>query len=448
MTSVLVPSIGGHSNEASASVPAARRSVTIIGQGYVGLPLAMEAVGQDHTVCGYEIDAGKVAGLSAGRSHVEDIADATLARALARGRYRVTANADNAFSAFDVAVITVPTPLKDGLPDLSFVEEAARTLAPYLRPGRTLRQTVILESTTYPGTTEEVLVPLLEAGSGLTAGVDFHVGFSPERIDPGNKIWTLRSTTKVVSGLTPACLARVEEFYRSVVDDVHPVADVKSAEMAKIIENTFRHVNIALVNELAILAHELGIDIWEALGAAASKPFGYMKFTPGPGVGGHCLPIDPLYLSHRVEKALGKTFRFVELAHDINEHQPDYVVQRITAGLNRHRKAVNGSRILLVGLAYKANTADTRETPSSRVVELLGQLGAKVEIVDPHVAVAEHLGAPVYPRPDADLIAEYDAVVILTDHQAIDYAALAADARYVLDTRHVIDSPFANVEFI
>lgn len=423
--------------------------VTVVGQGYVGLPLAVEAARAGHLVIGYEVDKTKVDALNEGRSYIEDITDVALQSIKQTWSYRATADAREAFDWFDIAVITVPTPLKDGAPDLSYVESAARAIAPHLRTDQVGggKQVVVLESTTHPGTTEEVLIPILEAASGLTAGVDFHVGFSPERIDPGNRQWNFRNTTKVVSGLTPACLERVEDFYRSIVDDVFAVNDVKSAEMAKIIENTFRHVNIALVNELAILAKELGVDIWEALDAAASKPFGFMKFTPGPGVGGHCLPIDPIYLSHRVEKTLGKTFRFVDLAHDINEHQPDYVVQRLTAGLNRDRKAVNGSRVLVLGLAYKPNTADMRETPTTRVVELLGQLGAKVEIVDPHVTVTEHVGVPVYDALPGGLDL-YDAVVILTDHAATNYLAVLAEAQYVLDTRRVLNSGFANVEFI
>src|SRR4051812_36714129 len=355
------------------------RRVVVVGQGYVGLPLAMRAVEVGHDVVGFDVDRERVKRLQAGESHVEDVPSDVLNAALATGRYRLSADA-RACAGFDIAIITVPTPLKDGSPDVSYIEGAADSLARFLRPGAT----VVLESTTYPGTTEELVAPLLEAGSGLTVGQDFHLGYSPERIDPGNAEWNVVNTPKVVSGIDEPSLAAVQAFYESVVDRTVSVSGLKEAELTKLLENTFRHVNVALVNELAMFAGDLGIDVWESIDAASTKPFGYMRFTPGPGVGGHCLPIDPSYLSWRVRRRLGLSFRFVELANDVNDHMPDYVVRRLTVGLNRRRKSVNGSRVLLLGLAYKRNTSDSRESPSLVVAERLVSLGAKVRAVDSH----------------------------------------------------------------
>ena len=289
------------------------------------------------------------------------------------GRYLPTAELADC-SGFDLAVITVPTPLREGVPDLSYIENAARELAPFVRPG----STVVLESTTYPGTTEEFLAPILAEGSGLDPGNDFCLGYSPERIDPGNRIWGLKNTPKVVSGIDAASLASVQAFYAALVDSVVPVSSPKVAEMVKLLENTFRHVNIALVNELAMFASDLDVDVWEAIAAASTKPFGFMMFTPGPGVGGHCLPVDPSYLSWKVKRALGASFRFVELANDVNDHMPDYVARRVTALLNCDRKAVNGSRILVLGLTYKPNSGDARESPGPVICDRLAALGAEV----------------------------------------------------------------------
>jgi len=410
--------------------------VIVVGQGYVGLPLAMRAVDVGHDVTGFDVDPARVNRLNCGESYVEDVSQETLRRALGSERYRASSDPDSC-ADFDVAVITVPTPLRDGNPDLSFIESAARTLAPYLRRGAT----VVLESTTYPGTTEELLAPLLEEGSGLVAGDDFHLGYSPERIDPGNNTWTFERTPKVVSGVDGVSLAAVREFYDDLVSETVPVNGTREAELTKLLENTFRHVNIALVNEMAMFAGKLGIDIWAAIDAAATKPFGFMKFTPGPGVGGHCLPIDPSYLSWRVRQTLGHSFRFVELANDINDHMPDYVVRRLTLGLNALRKSVNGSRILLLGLAYKRNTGDARESPSRAVAAQLLALGAEVRAADPHVVEA-HVDPQVV-RVDATIeeAAAADAVVLLTDHDDFDFDALASSARYVLDTRHRMTGP-------
>jgi UDP-N-acetyl-D-mannosaminuronic acid dehydrogenase/UDP-N-acetyl-D-glucosamine dehydrogenase len=382
-------------------------------------------------VVGVEPDPSRAERLRGGRSYVEDVPDEELASALATGRY-LPASDYESVADFDVVVITVPTPLRDGNPDLSYIEDASRSLAPYLRPGAT----VILESTTYPGTTDELVAPLLEEGSGLKAGPDFHLGYSPERIDPGNEVWTFVTTPKVVSGVDEASLARIQGFYDSVVDQTVPVSSPKEAELSKLVENTFRHVNIALVNELAMFANDLGIDVWEAIDAASTKPFGFMRFTPGPGVGGHCLPIDPSYLSWQVKQALGQSFRFVELANDVNDHMPDYVVRRVTASLNAVRKPVNGSRLLLLGLAYKKNTGDARESPAPRVASLLAGMGADVRVADPHVESPPPAGTTVT-EVTVEEVRAADLVVVLTDHEAFPYDLVERHAAKVLDCRRV-----------
>jgi UDP-N-acetyl-D-glucosamine dehydrogenase len=406
--------------------------VVVAGQGYVGLPLAIRAAEVGHRVVGFDVDPQRVGQLTAGTSYVEDVTSSRLRAALASARYRATTD-PTLLPAYDVAVITVPTPLRDGVPDLTCIESSSRTLGERLLPGAT----VVLESTTYPGTTEDIVRPILEKASGLTAGRSFHLGYSPERIDPGNPAWTFARTPKVVSGIDEASLHRVQSFYDSLVESTFPVSTTRVAEMAKLIENTFRHVNIALVNEMAMLARPLGVSIWEAIDAAASKPFGYMRFTPGPGVGGHCLPIDPSFLSWKVERAAGVPFRFVDLANEVNAHMPDYVVRRLTEALNTRRMAVSGARILLLGLAYKAGTADARESPSERVAELLLNLGAEVRGADPHVT-DDHRTDPRMIRVEAttEEVAASDAVVLLTDHTEFDYQAVHAHAPYVLDCRN------------
>ncbi len=416
--------------------------LVIVGQGYVGLPVAMRAVEEGFDVVGYDADESRVKRLAAGESYVEDVPDEVLRAALASGRYRASADAA-ACRGFDVAVITVPTPLREGVPDLRYIEQAAASLAAHLTRGAT----VILESTTYPGTTEELVVPLLEDGSGLSAGRDFHVGYSPERIDPGNREWTFATTPKVVSGIDAASLEAVRGFYDRLVVRTVPVKGTREAELTKLLENTFRHVNVALVNELAMFARDLDVDIWDAIAAADTKPFGFLRFTPGPGVGGHCLPIDPSYLSWRVRRRLGQSFRFVELANDVNDHMPDYVVSRLAAALNARRKPVNGSRILLLGLAYKRNTGDAREAPALVVAERLLALGADVRAADPHVTDGHVRSRATRVDADAAEVAAADAVVLLTDHDAFDYAAIAANAAYLLDTRHRLE-PGPAVEYL
>jgi len=419
------------------------RRVAVVGQGYVGLPLAVRAVEAGHTVVGYDVDAGRIARLRSGDSYVEDVDERRLAKALESGAYHPTTDPGE-LAAFDVAVVTVPTPLLDDVPDLTCIEEAALTLAGHLRPGAL----VVLESTTYPGTTEDVFGALLEKESGLHPGTDFHLGYSPERIDPGNQRWTLETTPKIVSGVDAASLERVAEFYGTVVERTVPVRDPKTAELAKLLENTYRHVNIALVNEMAVIARELGVDAWEAIDAASSKPFGFMPFTPGPGVGGHCLPVDPRYLSWRVERQLGRRFRFVDLANDVNSQMPHYVVQRLVEALNQLQRPANGSRVLLLGLAYKRNSGDARESPALRVAELLLRTGAQVHAVDPHVRETAPLDARV--RRVAlteEEVAAADAVVLLTDHDDFDYDVVLRGARHVLDCRRRL-RPAANVEIL
>ncbi|MCB0978872.1 MAG: nucleotide sugar dehydrogenase [Acidimicrobiales bacterium] len=413
--------------------------VVVVGQGYVGLPVAVRAAEVGFDVVGLDLDEGRIKRLAAGESFVEDISDERLAGVLAGG---YTPSSDPADAAgFDVAVISVPTPLTDGIPDLSYIESAAMSLAEHIGPGAT----VILESTTYPGTTEELVQPLLEA-RGLRVGEDVFLGYSPERIDPGNPTFSLENTPKIVSGVTPACLERVQGFFDRLVERTVPVSSPKEAELAKLLENTFRHVNIALVNELAMFAHDLGVDAWEAIDAASTKPFGYMKFTPGPGVGGHCLPIDPSYLSWRVRRSLGHTFRFVELANDVNEHMPDYVVTRVAAALNQRKRAVNGSRILLLGLAYKKNTGDPREAPSKGIVRRLGALGAEVRAVDPHIDLVHAPEGAAMVDLTAEELRAADLVVLVVDHDAFDLDLVTGEAVAVLDCRNVLTGD--NVEVL
>jgi UDP-N-acetyl-D-glucosamine dehydrogenase len=365
--------------------------VAVLGQGYVGLVVAMRASEAGFDVVGLEIDGDRVAELRAGRSYVEDVPDEVLQAALDRGY--VPTDDPARLAGFDVAVISVPTPLHERLPDLSYVETAGRLVGTHLPPGAL----VILESTTYPGTTEELLRPLLEEVSGLRAGDDFLLGYSPERIDPGNPAFGLHNTPKVVAGIDQASGDAVETFFGAFVAETVRVPGCGEAELTKVLENTFRHVNIALVNEIAMFAHDLRIDVNAVIAAAATKPFGFMPFRPGPGVGGHCLPIDPTYLSWRVRTSLGENFRFIELANDINDHMPNYVVRRIAATLNEDRKSVNGSLIVILGAAYKPNVGDTRETPATAVVEqLLGLLdrlvdaGKSVIVIEHHQAVMAH----------------------------------------------------------
>lgn len=414
------------------------RRVAIIGQGYVGLPVAMRAVEVGHDVVGFDVDSRKIEGLAAGSSHVDDITDDDIANALATNRYEPSLNPES-LKDFDIAVITVPTPLRDGVPDLSFIRSAGELCAPHLQAGAT----VVLESTTYPGTTDTFLATILEEGSGLLAGADFHLGFSPERIDPGNTTWGFRETPKVVSGIDAASLEVVQTFYDELVDQTVATVGTREAEMTKLLENTFRHVNIALVNELAINSKALGIDFWDVIGAAKTKPFGFMPFYPGPGVGGHCLPIDPTYLSWQFERELGTVSRFVKTADDINRGMPKYVVSRIQAGLNDRRKSVNGANIVVLGISYKADSRDARETPATAVIEGLCDLGANVQAHDPVVTDYALDERANWVDLDAGTVSSADCIVLLAAHTAVDYGLLD-QADYVFDTRRQLHGP--NVE--
>jgi len=407
--------------------------LVVVGQGYVGLPLSMRAVDQGMDVLGVDLDDRKITGLRDGKSHIDDVSDADIAAAIATGRYRATTDFGD-IDGFDVAVVTVPTPLKFGAPDLEYVETALAMLAPHVEAG----STVILESTTWPGTTEEIVVPLLEEVTGLKAGIDFHVGYSPERIDPGNATWDFVSTPKVVAGITPESLVAVQSFFDRLVERTVPVSTTGAAELTKLLENTYRHVNIALVNELTIHAHALNIDIWEVIGAASTKPFGFTPFWPGPGVGGHCLPIDPSYLSWKVQQAMGSHSRFVDTANDINNEMPKYVVQRLQAALNERQKAVNGSRILVVGLSYKADSNDARETPATAVITGLSELGADVVVHDTWTGPNQiDALAPRVTLDEADL-GDLDAAVVVTNHSDTDFERILAEASFVFDTRNCV----------
>ncbi|MDT9691298.1 nucleotide sugar dehydrogenase [Streptomyces sp. P9(2023)] len=405
----------------------APRRVTVIGLGYVGLPLAVAAAEAGFLVTGLDTDELRIKQLTAGDSYVEDITPERLLGALDSG---LTVSHDYADATdFDVCVIAVPTPLRDGAPDLSYIESAASSVTPHLRPGAT----VVLESTSYPGTTEDVLRPILEHGSGLRAGRDFHLGYSPERIDPGNTQWRLENTPKVVSGVDEDSLGAIDSFYRRIVTRTVPVSSPRTAELTKLLENTFRQVNIALVNELAMCARPLDVDIWEAVGAAATKPFGFMPFLPGPGVGGHCLPVDPTYLAWQVRRELSHDVRFISLANEINAHMPLHVVRRVAAGLGRE---LTGAHVLLLGLAYKKNTGDVRQSPAVEVARLLHEAGAHVRAVEPYAPPA-HLPAHVLrvELTEEELRAA-DAVVVTTDHDGFDYVLVERHARYVFDTRN------------
>ena len=412
--------------------------LVVIGLGYVGMPLAREAVRSGLSVVGYDHSRAVADGLNSGRSHVDDVSDADIAAMLARGFRAVSDEAE--LPAPETAVICVPTPLSaEGAPDLTAVRGAAETVARLLHPG----MLVVLESTTYPGTTDEIVRPILEQHSGLVVGEGegrFYLAFSPERIDPGNKTYSIRNTPKVVGGHTPACASAAAGFYGKLCDQVVQAKSTREAEMAKLLENTYRHVNIALVNEMAVFCHELGVDLWDAIRCAATKPFGFQAFYPGPGVGGHCIPIDPNYLSYKV-RTLGYPFRFVELAQEINNRMPSYVADRAMELLNSRRKALNGSRVLLLGVTYKKDIADQRETPVTGVARRLRARGADLCYHDPYVADWQVDGSPVR-RADSlqGELAAADLTILLQEHSAYDLESIARESRLLLDTRgHVTD---------
>lgn len=404
----------------------------IVGMGYVGLPLAREASAAGLSVIGFDVNQEVVDGLNQGRSHVDDLVDSDVVEMLARGFF-ATMDARELGRARTI-VVCVPTPLSsDGLPDLGPIRAAAASVAEYLQPS-TL---VILESTTYPGTTDEEIRPILEAG-GLVAGTDFALVFSPERIDPGNQNFGPKNTPKVIGGLTPACADAAEAFYSRFIDTVVRTKGTREAETAKLLENTYRHINIALVNEMARFCHDLHIDLWDVIDAAGTKPFGFQAFRPGPGVGGHCIPIDPNYLSHRVRARLGYPFRFVELAQEINAGMPSYVARRIQDQLNVDGKPLRGSVVLLLGVTYKPDIGDTRESPAVPLAKTLIQQGAELRFHDPLVKQFAVSGYEVARVDDVyESLAEADIGVLLQDHRGYDVEAMAAVSRRFFDTRGV-----------
>jgi nucleotide sugar dehydrogenase len=417
---------------------ASMRTVVIIGQGYVGLPLAIETAGAGHPTMGLDLDPEVVARLSSGISHVDDISDDELREALGRG-YRASAETAVLAEA-DVIVICVPTPLSaDGSPDMTAVQHAVDDVARLAKPG----VLVILESTTYPGTTDNLVRPVLEA-SGRQVDRDFFLAFSPERIDPGNQQYTIRNTPKIVGGVTAESTRLASQFYQGFVDTVVSVKGAKEAESAKLLENTYRHVNIALVNEMVRFCRELDIDLWEVISAASTKPFGFQPFYPGPGVGGHCIPIDPNYLSYEVKRQLGRPFRFVELAQEINESMPRYVVDRLQDALNDAGKPVRGSHVLILGVTYKPNIADQRESPAKPISTLLARKGAILTFHDPRVD-AWSLDGHVIPRADdlENAISQTDAVLLLQAHREYDVNDLVGRAQLFFDTRGASTHPSA-----
>ncbi|HIW99205.1 MAG TPA: nucleotide sugar dehydrogenase [Candidatus Nesterenkonia stercoripullorum] len=406
------------------------QKAVIVGQGYVGLPLAQAAVAAGVDVVGFEISAELAQRLNAGQSHVDDLSNADIAAMLRQG-YRASADPQVIADA-DIVVVCVPTPLSDeGGPDLRAVEGSSATIAEHLTPGTT----VILESTTYPGTTDDIVRPILER-SGLRHGTDFLLAYSPERVDPGSAHYGIVNTPKLVGGATPEASEAAASFYETFVDTVVPMSGTKEAETAKLLENTYRHVNIALVNEMARFCHDLDIDIWEVIRGAATKPFGFQKFTPGPGVGGHCIPIDPNYLGYQVKKQLGYPFRFVELAQEINNSMPQYVTSRIGDLLNDDAKPLNGARVLLLGITYKPNVADQRESPALPVARMLQEKKADLHFHDPHVQQWRLDDRTLSRVPDLDeSLREADIVVLLQAHAGYDVDSIAAQSRTFFDTR-------------
>jgi UDP-N-acetyl-D-glucosamine dehydrogenase len=407
-------------------------TAAVVGVGYVGLPLAVEMARAGLRVVAVDLDVRKVEAIEAGRSYIGDVPSDAVGSLVRAGQLRATADLD-ALAHADLISVCVPTPLnKTKDPDVSHVVEVANALRTRLRRG----QIVVLESTTYPGFTREVFHPIL-AESGLRVGADYHLAFSPERVDPSNPIWHTQNTPKILGGMTPVCLAAATEVYERFVDRIVPVSSTDSAEMVKLLENTFRAVNIGLVNEIAVMCRKLGLDTWEVIDAAATKPFGFMRFYPGPGLGGHCIPVDPLYLQWKL-RTLNYNARFIELAGAINSGMPAVVAEMVADALNAERKAVNGSRVLVLGVAYKRDIDDVRESPAFDLVEILAARGAIVSYHDPHVP---ELALPGHALTSTALgagLAEADVVVVVTDHGAIDWTEVASEARVIVDTRNAL----------
>ena len=406
-------------------------AVGVIGLGYVGLPLAVEFARAGFNVTGFDVDESKVAELNAGRSYILDVAGDAVEACVRAGRLRATTDMSK-LAEMDAVDICVPTPLrKTKDPDMSYVVSAAEEIAKYIHPG----MLIVLESTTYPGTTAEVLQPMFEA-RGLTVGDGFYLAFSPERVDPANEKFDTRNTPKVVGGTTPACSEMATLLYSAAVDTVVPVSSTQVAEMVKLLENTFRAVNIGLVNEIALMSHRMKIDVWEVIDAAKTKPFGFMPFYPGPGLGGHCIPIDPFYLSWKAKQS-GFECRFIELAGHVNGAMPEYVVERISEALNTQKKAINGSRVHLFGVAYKKDVSDMRESPALDILQLLHRRGAELSYTDPYVPTVKE-GELCLRSVDEDTVESVDCAVIATDHKAFDYPAIARRFSLIVDTRNAL----------
>ena len=405
--------------------------IGVVGLGYVGLPLALEFAKAGFRVIGYDVSERLTAALMAGKSHIQDVSAAELAEAVKAGKFEATAD-ESRLREMDAISIAVPTPLaKTRDPDMTYVIAAADAIARNAHPGLL----IVLESTTYPGTTRELMQPKLEA-AGLTVGEDVFLAFSPERVDPGNPVWNTKNTPKVVGGITPACTEVASALYASCLESIVPVSSTETAELVKLLENTFRSVNIGLVNEMQIVCDKLGVNVWEVIDAAATKPFGFMKFTPGPGIGGHCIPLDPHYLAWKMRTLNYKT-RFIDLASEINSEMPALVVERVAQALNHEKKPLNGSRVLVLGVAYKKNIDDMRESPALDVIRLLEEQSANVVFHDPHVASFREDGHERHSVALTDKeLSSADAVVIVTDHSSIDYNRVVQLARVVVDTRN------------
>ena len=410
--------------------------IGILGMGYVGMPLAVAFAEAGFNVLGIDPDQRKTDTFNKNISYIQDVPTETIARLKQAGKLNMTTDFA-ALKDMDAVSICVPTPLRQtGDPDMSFINSAADQLAKYVHKG----MVVVLESTTYPGTTREVMIPKLTEQSGLKVGEDIFICFSPERVDPGRKDWTTLNTPKVIGGITAACAEVGQAWYGGAIKTVVPVSSAEAAEMAKLLENTFRMINIGLVNELAIMCERLGVDVWEVIDAAATKPFGFMKFTPGPGLGGHCIPIDPLYLSWKM-KEMNYNARFIELASEINTNMPRYVVSRILDAMNDRGKVLKGSKVLVLGVAYKPDIDDVRESPALDVIALLKKKGAQVSYHDPYIPQIhhEHEGWKMDSVKDAmKAVKESDAVVIVTNHKAYDYQAILAQAKFVFDSRNAL----------
>ena len=414
--------------------------IGIIGMGYVGLPLALEFCKVGFDVTGIDLDKKKIDSINNGKSYIEDATDADIGSAVRQGRLHATTDF-SVLQQLDTVSICVPTPLrKTKDPDISYIISATKEIKKYLHPG----QLIVLESTTYPGTTDEIILPELES-SGLKVGVDFFLAFSPERIDPVNKLFNTKNTPKIIGGVTLKCTESARALYSQAVDKIITVGSTRAAEMVKLLENTFRAVNIGLVNEIAIICNKLGMDVWEIIDAAATKPFGFMPFYPGPGLGGHCIPVDPLYLSWKL-KMFNYNARFIELASEVNTNMPYFVVTKIFDALNAHRKSINGSNILVLGAAYKKDVGDVRESPALDVIRLLKDKGGVISYNDPHIPLLheDNMDLRSIDLSDYSALNNYDCTVIVTDHSSYDYKKVVECSNIVVDTRNATKGIVSN----